>query len=173
MTHRDRYDHGHDEHDALLLSLARQRDALRVIAYGLNDDQAHATPRPGGPSIHSLVELATRTERGWVARIVPERTWPVLFSTWSEHRAAPGNTLDEALRAYAGAAVATADAVAEVELSQPVAVPEEWAHPEVRTVREVVLTLIEQTARIVGHADIVREGVDGTSFSPLALKSVA
>lgn len=162
MTFRD----GSDEHDALLLSLARQRDALRVIAYGLTNDQARSTPGAGGASIQSLVEHATRTEREWVTRIVPERTWPVLFATWSENRAAPGETLDDALRAYAGAAVATADAVAQVELSQPVAVVEDGAYPEIRTVREVVLALIEQTARLVGHADIVREGVDGTSFSP-------
>jgi uncharacterized damage-inducible protein DinB len=152
-----------DERDALLAALARQRDALRVLAYGLTDEQARATPRAGGPSVRSLVELATRTERQWIRRVAPERAWLGLRAAWAEHRAAPAESLEELLRAYAGAAVETAELVDQLD---DLAAPVDLVDEEVWTVRRVLLQLIEETARLVGHADIVRAGVDGTTFYP-------
>ncbi len=152
-----------DERDALLAALARQRDALRVLAYGLTDEQARATPLAGGTCVRGLVELATRTERHWIGRITPAGTWPGLRASWAAHRAAPTESLEDSLRAYAGAAVETAEAVDQWDdLTAPVDIVDE----EVWTVRRVLLQVIEETARLVGHADIVRAAVDGTTFYP-------
>jgi hypothetical protein len=152
-----------DERESLLAALARQRDSLRVLAYGLTDEQARATPLGGGLSVRGLVALATRTERHWMGRIAPAHTWPGLRAAWAEHRAAPVDSLDDALRAYAGAAVETAELLRQCD---DVSAPVDIVDDEVWTVRRVLLQLIEETARLVGHADIVREAVDGTTFYP-------
>ena len=81
-------------------------------------------------------------------------------------------TLDGLLDDYAACARATEEAVATVEdLSQPVPVPrdEPWfpADVEAWSVRWVLLHLIEEVARHAGHADIIREHIDGATMYPL------
>ena len=57
------------------------------------------------------------------------------------------------------------------DLGQPVPVPKDvpWNPPDVDawSVRWVLLHLIEETARHAGHADIVRESLDGATAFPL------
>jgi hypothetical protein len=80
-------------------------------------------------------------------------------------------TLDGLLRDYADAAKETEAAIAELELDHPVPVPQgvPWFPDDVEawSVRWVLLHLIQETARHAGHADIVREGIDGASAFPL------
>lgn len=157
-----------NEREELLAALARQRDALRVVAYGLDDIQSRATPRPAEVSIRTLVELATRTEREWIARLAPAPGWPALRAAWAAHRHTANDTLTDLLRAYAGAAVETAEVVGGVDDLGGVVGPfgdepdgDGW------TARRVLLHLIEETARLAGHAGMVRQGVDGATFYAL------
>ncbi len=57
------------------------------------------------------------------------------------------------------------------DLSQPVPVPRDapWfpADVDAWSVRWVLLHLIQETARHAGHADIVRESLDGATAFPL------
>ena len=45
-----------DEREGLLAYLAQQRDALRIVAHGLTDDQARATPSVSTLSIGGLIK---------------------------------------------------------------------------------------------------------------------
>ena len=83
-------------------------------------------------------------------------------------RFAPGDSLEEALADYAAAAQETEKLVADIDdLGEPVPVPRgvPWFSTEVEawSLRWVLLHLIEETARHAGHADIVRESLDGAS----------
>jgi hypothetical protein len=75
----------------------------------------------------------------------------------------PGETLEEVLAAYADAARRTDDLVATVDLdaSQPLPVAP-WFEPGTRwSARRVLLHVLAETAQHAGHADIIRESIDG------------
>ncbi|HUB39755.1 MAG TPA: DinB family protein [Streptosporangiaceae bacterium] len=148
-----------DERDGLLTFLAQQRAALRASVLGLTDDQARAAPAASSLSLGGLIKHTGRTERRWtVAGIAGEPLpglWPI--QDWpADFRMEHGETLTGLLSYYAETAALTERIVAAVpDLSQPQA-----TDPE-RSVRWVLLHLIRETARHAGHADLIREALDG------------
>ncbi len=82
-------------------------------------------------------------------------------------RLTPDDTLGSLLTAYDEVAAYTEQAVAGIgDLGRPVPVPDEpWFPSDVEawSVRWVLLHLIEETARHAGHADVVRESIDGAT----------
>lgn len=162
-----------DERDALLASLDQQRTALRTTAFGLTDTEARAVPSTSALSIGGLVKHVTQVERHWVAMMRGE--YRVEESAYEDgFRLREDETLDGVLVDYELAAAETVAAVsAEADLGRPVPVPPgvPWFPQDVDawSVRWVLLHLVEETARHAGHADIVRESLDGaTSFALLA-----
>jgi hypothetical protein len=111
-------------------------------------------------------------ERTWIA-MVEQRPDPggedAYVTGW---QFGPDATLAAALADMDRAAAETGKAIAAVsDLGQPVPVPKgvPWFPPDVEawTVRWVLLHLIEEIARHAGHADIVRESIDGATMFPL------
>ena len=161
-----------DEREGLLAFLAQQRDALRIAAHGLTDEQAAATPSASALSLAGLIKHAARTERGWMVEIVARRELPEPQDYMAGFRLEAGETLADVLDLYAAVAAETEAIVAAIaDLGQPVPVPRDapWFPKDVEawSVRWVLLHLIEETARHAGHADIVRESLDGATFYPL------
>jgi len=164
-----------DERDLLLAYIAQQRDGLRNAAFGLTDEQARQTPTAGTLSIGGLVKHLAATERHWIDIAVrPERA-----SARAEQEAdytdgfrlRADETLAGALAFYEEVAAETEAVVRSVDLGRPVPVPRgvPWfpADVEAWSVRWVLLHIIEETARHAGHADIVREAVDGATMYEL------
>jgi uncharacterized damage-inducible protein DinB len=165
-----------DEKSLLLGYLAQQRDGIRNAAYGLTDEQARLTPTAGALSIGGLVKHVAATERHWVnmvlrlsddrpvhERIAEQKTGFILGSD---------ETLAGALTTYEQMARRTEEVVAGIaDLGQAVPVPKgvPWfpADLEAWNVRWVLLHLVEETARHAGHADIVRESIDGATMYEL------
>ena len=161
-----------DERDGLLSYLRQQRDALRIATYGLTDEQARLRPTAGTLSIGGLVKHVTDVERTWIAMVRQEPDQRDASAYLDGFTMRDDETLRELLDDYALAADETEKVVAEVtDLGQPVPVPSgvPWfpADVEAWSVRWVLLHLIEETARHGGHADIVRESIDGATFHPL------
>lgn len=163
-----------DERDGLLAFLAQQRDALRIAAHGLTEEQAWATPSASALSIGGLVKHAARCERGWIVGTMMQRDLGEdAHRDWeAEFRREEGDTLAGWLERYAQVARETEAIVAEIEdLGQPVTVPRDapWFPQDVEfwSVRWVLFHLIEETARHAGHADIIRESLDGATFYDL------
>jgi hypothetical protein len=164
-----------DERDGLLAYLAQQRDALRIAAYGLTDQQAAATPTASALSLGGLIKHAARCERRWIVAILAQRPLPGLWpaTDWvAEFRLEAGETLAGLLDDYAAVAEETEAIVAEIaDLGQPVPVPQgvPWFPKDVPawSARWVLLHVIEETARHAGHADIIRESLDGATAYPL------
>ena len=77
------------------------------------------------------------------------------------------------LETYAAVARETESIVAQTDLDQPVPIPKgvPWFPQDVEawSVRWVLLHLIEETARHAGHADLIREAIDGASVYMLAV----
>lgn len=92
---------------------------------------------------------------------------------WLAHfRVEPDETPEVLLDRYADAAAYTNAVIADIaDLGQEVPVPKgvPWfpADVDAWSVRWVLLHLIQETARHAGHADIVRESVDGATAMPL------
>jgi uncharacterized damage-inducible protein DinB len=160
-----------DERDGLLAFLAQQRYVVRMATYGLSDEQAGATPSASAFSLGGLIKHLALVERNWVA-IIQQRTHGSVDEYTENLRLRPGETLTSVLAAYEEAARQTDEVIAAVEdLGQPVPVPKgvPWFPQDIEawSVRWVLLHLIQETARHAGHADIIRESLDGATAMPL------
>ena len=165
-----------DEREGLLAYLAQQRYAIRLTAYGLTDEQVRAAPIPSTSlSVGGLVKHAACMEQGWIDTVLERQRPGTGADDYAEgFRLAPDETIDDVLSFYDEVAAETGRALAGIaDLGQPVPVPKgvPWYPQDLDawSVRWVLLHIIEEVARHAGHADLVREALDGgTSFAIMA-----
>jgi uncharacterized damage-inducible protein DinB len=163
------------EREALVAYLAQQRHVLRLAAYGLSDEQARATPAPSALSVGGLVKHLASVERFWMDLVMQRVKVPGPGSVEKYHalfRLGPGESLVDVLEDYASAAEETEEIVSSfADLAQAIPVDHTvpWFPQDVDawSLRWVLLHLIEETARHAGHADLIREAVDGATAFPL------
>ena len=162
-----------DEREGLLAFLAQQRYVLRLAAHGLTDEQARMKPTASSLSIGGLIKHVAATERSWMDTLLQR---PAPESGETDYAAGftlgEDETLEGVLASYAEAARETEEIIAGIaDLGQPVPVPKgvPWFPQDVEawSVRWVLLHLIEETCRHAGHADILRECLDGATAMPL------
>jgi len=161
-----------DEREGLLAFLQQQCDAVRISSYGLTDDQARLASTAGSLTIGGLLKHLADMERNWASMITQQRHARDVSDYLASFTLGPDETLAEALDDYAAAARETDAVIAGIaDLGQPVPVPKDspWLPADVDawSVRWVLLHLIEETAKHSGHADVVRESIDGATFHPL------
>ncbi len=159
-----------DERDALLSYLDQQRDGIRYATHGLTDADAKARPSASELSLGGLVKHAALVERAWTtflqegdsAVFMPEGDWADGF------RLVAGETLADVRTFSADVAVRTEKIVGDIaDLGAPLpptGSDAPWIPAGlVWSPRWVLLHLIEETARHAGHADIIRESLDGAT----------
>ena len=161
-----------DEREALLAYLRQQRDAVRISAYGLTDEQAGHAASAGSLTIGGLIKHLAQVERNWISMVTQQPRTGGVEDYLEGFAFGPGDTLDAVLKDYEAAAAETEGVIAGIaDLGQPVPVPKDspWLPSDVDawSVRWVLLHLIEETAKHSGHADLVRESIDGATFHPL------
>jgi Protein of unknown function (DUF664) len=113
----------------------------------------------------------TDAENSWIDRVLgTDSADPTDFAGYlAGFHLQPDETLAGVLALYEDAAARTDEVMAgvtDLDRDVPVAQGVAW-FPESATVRWVLLHLIEETARHAGHADIVRESIDGGTAYPL------
>jgi hypothetical protein len=160
-----------DERDGLLSCLTQQRYILRLTAFGLTDEQARETPIRSTLSVGGLIKHAVSMEYGWID-IVLQRSRPPLFDYQVGFLLESHETVAGILELHDEIAKETERAIAGIsDLGQAVPVPKDvpWFPKVVDawSVRWVLLHLIEETARHAGHADMIRESLDGATAFPL------
>jgi Protein of unknown function (DUF664) len=160
-----------DERENLLGYLAEQRQGIRVTAYGLTDEQARMTPTKSALSVGGLIKHVTAMERGWMDTVLQRHRLDV-GAYGDDFRLGADETLSDVLDEYERAAAETESIVAGIDdLGQPVPVPQgvPWFPKDVDawSVRWVLGHLIEEVARHAGHADIIRESIDGATMYEL------
>ncbi|MER7486639.1 DinB family protein [Streptomyces sp. NPDC126497] len=157
----------------LLETLAKHRHFLRFTTRDLTDEQAGLRTTAGELCLGGLIKHVASVERGWVDFILngpsamPDFT-AMTEEDWArradEFRMLPGETLAGVLADYAGVAARTDDLVAalpDLDASWPLP-KAPWFEGDVRwTARRTLLHIIAETAQHAGHADIVRESLDG------------
>lgn len=145
-----------DERATLVALLRYQRESLVRKLDGLTDAQAAWSPVPSGTSLRWLVDHLAAAELLWVVeRFAGE---PV----GAPASAGAPASLAEAVAAYR-AVWARVDAVvaAAPDLDVPCRRPPEPELP--LDLRWVLAHLLEETARHAGHADLLRELLDGST----------
>jgi uncharacterized damage-inducible protein DinB len=160
-----------DERQSLLAFLAQQRAAVENAAYGLTEEQARATTTASTLSVGGLVKHVAAAETGWIDRVLgTDQADPTDFGAYlAEFHLTADETLPDVLRRYRQSAARTDRVIGGIDhLEQEVRLAKNvpW-FPESATVRWVLLHLIEETARHAGHADIIRESLDGASSGAL------
>jgi uncharacterized damage-inducible protein DinB len=144
--------------------LDNQREALIDQVQGLSESEARSTPTVSALSILSILKHSAIWEGRWFQEIVAGRGSPEVWSQVESEDEDPTFWLSEedtveSVVAYYREPMAVADEiVASIDLDTPCA----WNVSAHRNLRWVVLHLIEETARHAGHADIIRETIDGS-----------
>ncbi|OEJ95068.1 DinB family protein [Streptomyces thermolilacinus] len=168
--------HG-DERGALLTFIEAQRAALRRSVLGLTGEQAASRTTASELSLSGLLKHAAEVELNWL-RLAQQRPNDKRRSrdTWSEgFRLSGDETIDGVLAFWD-------DVVKELEefirtvpsLDDTFPLPEApWFPKDGRvSMRWMALHLVQEFGRHAGHADIIRESLDGkTSFELIAMEA--
>jgi hypothetical protein len=155
-----------DEVATLLGFLDFQRATLEWKCAGLDAAGMRATVGVSPMTLGGMLKHLARVEDSWFSynlhghdRVPP---WDTVEWAW-EWESAAGDSPDE-LRALWAAAVARShvlvgEALADGGLDRPAS--RRWPDGRTPSLRWIVVHKIEEYARHVGHADLLRESVDG------------
>jgi uncharacterized damage-inducible protein DinB len=160
-----------DERAMLLGFLDQQRYVVKLAAYGLSDRAAGTQSTPSALTVATIIKHLTQAERNWLAMVGHEPNHGV-DAYQAALRLGKEDTLEGLIADYDNAGQETRDAIDAIDdLDQAVPVPKgvPWypADLDAWSVRWVLLHLIEETARHAGHADVIREALDGATAYPL------
>jgi len=151
------------ERAGLVEFLDYKREALIHTLQGLSEDEARMTPTASSLSLLSLIKHSTTWERRWFQVIVAGRSfpgeWPNVQSDGNDltFRLTDDDTVETVLADYREQIAASNEIVDTFDLESPCA----WPEMAERNLRWVALHMIEETAHHAGHADIIRETIDG------------
>jgi len=169
-----------DEATALATFLREQVEAVRTAAFGLTEEEARQTPVRSTLSLGGILKHLSITWSLWQVRAAceaGERGWEVTDSDFAlfygSFALAEDETLEEILEEYDAATTALVAAVESMDPNAEVlAAPAPWfgrLEPVPMTARMLALHQIEEFARHAGHADIIREHLDGAQAGQLVL----
>ncbi|MEV4812829.1 DinB family protein [Micromonospora avicenniae] len=149
----------------LVQTLRRHRGFLRQTVEGITDEQAAARTTVSELCLGGLIKHVAVTEESWMRFAVggADAMQSVPVDWEGQFRMREGETLAGLLDDYARVAARTDDLVATLDLDSTHPLPvAPWFEPGVSwSVRRVLLHVIAETAQHAGHADILREAIDG------------
>ncbi|RSN62427.1 DinB family protein [Actinomadura sp. WAC 06369] len=157
----------------LLAMLGKHRHFLRFTVRGLTDEQARTRSTESELTLGGLIKHVSAVERGWADFIVEGPAAMGDFDTMTEEdfarrndefRLLPEETLADVLAGYDEVARRTDALVAELpdlDAAQPLP-RAPWFEPGAYwSARRVLMHIVAETAQHAGHADIIREALDG------------
>jgi uncharacterized damage-inducible protein DinB len=158
----------------LLAELASARRFLRYTTRDLTDEQARQRTTASELCLGGLIKHVAAVEQGWTKFIVvgpsamadssamTEADWAARAN---QFRLLPEETLDGVLTAYEEVATRTDDLVRtlpDLDALQPLP-KAPWFPPGAQwSARQALLHIVAETAQHAGHADIIRESMDGS-----------
>jgi hypothetical protein len=158
--------------------LRKHRGLVRLTVAGLTDEQARLSPTVSSLCLGGLVKHVTATELQWT-RFVVDGPAPFAGLDWADidctnpprevqespagFRLREGETLAGLLARYDEVAAATDELVLSVDLDALQPLPRApWFEPGASwSARRVFTHILAETAQHAGHADILRETIDG------------
>lgn len=178
------------ERDDLIETLARHRGFLLQTAEGLTDEQARTASTVSALSIASILKHVADTEEQWFAFAVQgaeafggsevyesDVDWDAVSaeaetnhgdwsgSEWEDDRfvLSDAETLDVLRARIESVGAASAELLRTLDLDQTHPLPEApWFEPGASwSVRRVAIHMLAEISQHAGHADIIREAIDG------------
>jgi uncharacterized damage-inducible protein DinB len=163
-----------DERGMLLSFVEAQRGAIRRSLTGLTEEQAASRPSASELSLSGLLKHVAETELNWL-RMAQQRPNEFVRTqeTWAESfRLVGDETVAQMLEFWDGVVAETEKFIRSVpDLGDTFPLPEAPWFPagERVSMRWLLAHLVEEIARHAGHADIIRESLDGrTAFELVA-----
>jgi len=149
-----------DELAGLTMFLDSQRESILRKVEGLSDEDAKRVPTVSSLSLFAIVKHLAYVERRWFQNAVAGNDIPGLWppaDPAEELEVREGETI-ESVRALYEQRIAESRVI-----TAAVGSPAAAAHPADGglNVRWILLHMIEETARHAGHADVIRETIDG------------
>jgi uncharacterized damage-inducible protein DinB len=157
----------------LLAMLTKHRHFLRFTTRDLTDEQAGRRTTVSELCLGGLIKHVTDAERHWVDFILEGPSAMPDFTAMTEadmaarveqFRLLPGETLAGVLDDYAEVARRTDELVAtlpDLDAAHPLPKAPWYAPGEHWSARRVLMHISAETAQHAGHADIIREALDG------------
>jgi uncharacterized damage-inducible protein DinB len=157
----------------LLSGLGAARHFLRFTVRDLTDEQARQRTTASELTLGGLIKHVAAIEQGWAGFVLDgpsalgdsSAMTEADMTRWADQfKLLPGETLAGVLASYEKVAQRTDELVAslpDLNLSHPLP-NAPWFPPGARrSARRVFLHIIAETAQHAGHADIIRESLDG------------
>jgi uncharacterized damage-inducible protein DinB len=151
-----------DEKQSLHVSLDRHRDAVLWKVEGLDDAELRRPMTPSGTNLLGMVKHLATVEYGWFCETFGRPSEALPFDEddpEADMRVNSDETTGDILAFYGRARAAADQVIDEVDLDQT---GTSWSGETV-SMRWVLIHMIEETARHAGHADILRELIDGAT----------
>ncbi len=151
-----------NEKETLHAFLRKQRAVMLWKLEGLNDEELRRPMVPSGTNLLGMVKHLAAVEYGWFCPTFGVETEPLPFDENdpdADLRVNPDESTQDILDFYSRAQTAV-DAVIDDHDLDDTGIP--WTG-DPTSLRWVILHLIEEIARHVGHADILRELIDDTT----------
>jgi uncharacterized damage-inducible protein DinB len=158
--------HEADERATLTGFLQHQRETLAWKCSGLTAEQLrHRAVSPSDLSLIGLIRHLTDVEHGWFRGVLSGEDIRPIY--WGEDRsqdtdfAVDGTDTDEAFRLWHEACARSREIVAAAESLDVTGLHRRSG--SVYSLRWILTHMIEEYARHNGHADLLRERIDGTT----------
>ncbi|MEX3104680.1 hypothetical protein DF268_37950 [Streptomyces sp. V2] len=142
--------------------LAFHRATLELKCAGLDDEQVRrAAAAPSELTLLGLVQHMAEVERNWFQRTFAGLEVPYVYEEETGYRLSPGRGLDEALDVWRREIARGRELIAGHSLDELGHLADGPFAGAPLNLRWILVHLIEEYARHNGHADILREAIDG------------
>ncbi len=147
----------------ILATLETHRHGLRHTLDGLSDADAVTRPTVSALSLGGILQHVTYAKEMWIDFLVSGEKVDDMDRYAASFEVTPGQTVTGLLDRYAAVTRRTGEVVAALptlDVTHPL--PDAPWYPEREfSARQVLLHLIAETSQHAGHADILRETLDG------------
>ena len=151
-----------DERDLLRAYLDFHRETLALKCAGLSDDDLRRRTTPSSLSLLALVRHMAEVERSWFRRVIDGQDVPLVWSPDGDFQVAYDAAEAERAEAFEAweSEIEHARRIERAAAALDV-VGVDRRSGEEYSLRRVMVHLIQEYARHNGHADLIREGIDG------------
>ncbi len=161
--------HAPSEITALVEFLDLHRLEFHERAWGLTDDQLHQTTGASDLTLGGLVKHMALVEHSWFEHrfLGMDEREPWASAPWDEDAdweltTAADDTGEELFTLYVDACNRCRDVIANAETLDQLSVRMD-KNDKPWNLRWIMIHMIEEYARHLGHADLIRESIDGTT----------
>ncbi len=134
--------------------------AINKVA-GLSEEEARRTPIPTSPALSplGLLKHLTAVQRQHIQIHIGGNDVPVLWDPHdhdAEFRLGPADTIDGVVAAFDAECELSTQTLTDLDLETPIV-----AYGEANRAGRLLIDVLQECARHLGHLDIVRELIDG------------